>query len=139
MRAINFRVHRSIVVFVFILLAGGAFEAFACICGRVSTCERFNYASLIFVGKAVEEAKEEKGAFKTVYTIFEVKEVLSGEKLSVVKLATDRGFSCATSFEIGQTFLVFAGGSKEEGYGTGFCNGNLPIEYAVEEITLLRK
>jgi hypothetical protein len=139
MSAINFRVRRFIVAFVFILMAGGAFEAFACMCGRASTCERFNHASLIFVGKAVAEEREEKNGFKRVDTVFEVKEVLSGEKFKVVKLATDSGFSCAASFEIGETFLVFASGSKQEGYGTGYCSGNIPVEYADEEIAMLRK
>ena len=52
----------KIFLFVFslsLILFLGCFEQiFACMCGKTSTCERYNFADVIFVGKAIEIEKE---------------------------------------------------------------------------------
>ena len=108
-------------------------------CGKASTCERFNYSDAIFVGKAIRIEKEQKGTFKTETTVFEVKEVFSGEKTRSIPVRNKSGFSCDIEFTVGETYLVFAGGNKKDGFGTGFCSGNWPIQYADAEVAELRK
>ncbi|MGI8641885.1 MAG: carboxypeptidase regulatory-like domain-containing protein [Pyrinomonadaceae bacterium] len=123
-----------------LMLSLGNFErVLACICGRASTCERYNFAGVIFVGKAIAIEKETKGTIQTESTIFEIEELFSGENKQQIKVRNKSGFSCDVGFEQGKTYLVFAGGDKKTGFGTGFCSGNLPIEYADEELSNLRK
>jgi hypothetical protein len=134
---------RKIFLFLFavgLTLSLGNFEqVLACTCRKVSTCERYNFDSVIFVGKAIAIEKEKKGSFQTESTIFEIKELFSGEKRQQIKVKNKFGFSCDVEFEKDKTYLVFAGGDENDGFGTGFCSGNLPIEYADEELSNLRK
>lgn len=116
----------------------GTTTAFACICGKTSTCEQFNYYDAIFVGKAVRIDREAKDEWKTESTVFEIKETFYGEKARSISVQNKSGFSCNAEFEVGQTYLVFAKGDRKDGFGTGFCSGNLPINYAQEEIAKLR-
>ena len=131
------RVPRFAVVILFLIASASTVSA--CICGKASTCERFNSYNAIFVGKAVSVEKEQKGHFKTETTVFEVKEVFSGEKTRSIRVQNKSGFSCDVEFTVGETYLVFAGGSKKDGFGTGFCSGNRPVQYADAEIAELRK
>lgn len=124
--------------FALFVLGIGTTTAFACICGKTSTCERFNYYDAIFVGKAVRIDRETKNEWKTESTVFEVKETFYGEKARSISVQNKSGFSCDAEFEVGQTYLVFAKGDRKDGFGTGFCSGNLPIIYAQEEIAKLR-
>jgi hypothetical protein len=124
--------------FVLVIL-GSATEAIACMCGKASTCERFNWSDAIFVGKAVRVEKDDTGTFKKEFTIFEVQEVFSGKKSDTIRIQNRSGIGCDTSFELGETYLVFAAGYDSGGFGTGFCSGNLSIEDAANEITSLRK
>lgn len=120
-------------------LFGSASEVLACMCGKVSTCELFNFATVSFVGKAVRIEKDESGTFKKEFTIFEMKEVFTGRKAETIRIQNRSGFSCDVSFELGETYLVFAAGTDSEGFGTGFCSGNRPVEFAANEIAELRK
>lgn len=130
----------NILLTVFALfIFGSASEVLACMCGKAATCERFNWADAIFVGKAVRVDKDESGTLRKEFTIFEVREVFSGMKTDTIRIQNRRGFSCDVSFEVGETYLVFAAGNDSEGFGTGFCSGNLPIAYAGDEIAELRK
>lgn len=130
----------NILLAVFALfMFGSASEVLACMCGKAATCERFNWADAIFVGKAVRVEKDESGTFKKEFTIFEIRDVFTGKKTETIRIQNRSGFSCDTSFELGETYLVFAAGNDSDGFGTGFCSGNLPIEYAADEITELRK
>ena len=114
-------------------------SVFACICGSAPTCERFNFGGAVFVGKAVRVEQENRGSFVNEITIFEIKELFSGERAKTIRVRNKvGGFDCSYEFETGRTYLVFAGGNKAEGFGTGFCNGNLPIEAAAEEVAELR-
>jgi hypothetical protein len=124
-----------LLVFIF----GLSTDALACMCGKASTCELFNFSSLSFVGKAIRIEKGESGPFKTEFTIFEMTEVFSGRKTDTIRIQNRSGFSCDVSFELGKTYLIFAGGDESEGFGTGFCSGNRPIEYAGDAIVELRK
>jgi len=117
---------------------GGVSELCACMCGKAATCERFNFSDVIFVGKAIRVEREENGPFKTETTVFEIKEMFAGEKSETIRVRNRSGFSCDTSFDLDETYLVFASGSKTDGFGTGFCSGNLPLEYAAGEIAELR-
>lgn len=130
--------HILLAVFV-LLVCGSAYEVFACMCDKAATCERFNWADAIFVGKAIRLEKDDSDTLKKEYTIFEVREVFSGKKSVTIRIQNRSSFSCDTSFEVGETYLVFAGGNDSEGFGTGFCSGNLPIEDAADEIAALRK
>jgi hypothetical protein len=121
------------------LLLGSFNQVLACMCGRANVCERYNFADAIFVGKAITIEKETKGSFQTESTVFEIEELFSGKKKQQIKVKNKSGFSCDVEFERGKTYLVFAGGDEETGFGTGFCSGNLPIEYAGEELSNLRK
>ncbi|MBC7900210.1 MAG: carboxypeptidase regulatory-like domain-containing protein [Saprospiraceae bacterium] len=94
----------------------------------------------IFVGKAVRVEKQQKSSFKTETTVFEVTEVFSGDEATgSIWVRNKSGFSCDVEFTIGETYLVFASGSKQDGYGTGFCSGNRPVQYSATEISELRK
>jgi hypothetical protein len=108
-------------------------------CGKASSCELFNFASVSFVGKAIRIDKDESGPFKKEFTIFEMKEVFSGRKTDTIRIQNRFGFSCDVSFQLGETYLIFAGGDESEGFGTGFCSGNRPIEDAGDAIVELRK
>ena len=133
----------KIYIFIFalvLMLSFGSFEqVLACMCGRISTCERYNFSDAVFIGKAIAIEKENKGNFKTESTIFEITESFSGENAGQIKVRNKSGFSCDVEFEKGTTYLVFASGDVKTGFGTGFCSGNLPIEYADQEIDNLRK
>ncbi len=117
---------------------GSVEQILACTCGKSRTCERYNFASAVFIGKAINIEKESIGGFKTESTIFEIKESFLGKNSPKIKVRNKSGFSCDVEFEKGRTYLIFAGGDQENGFGTGFCSGNLPIEYADEEILNLR-
>lgn len=121
------------------MMLGSALSVYGCTFGRASTCERFNFYTTIFVGKAIGVEKSNKGSFKTETTLFEVKEVLSGENAESIRVQNKSGFSCDAEFTIGEIYLVFAGGDKKSGFGTGFCEGNLPFEFAGEQILELRR
>lgn len=121
-----------------VLLLGNASSVYACMCGKASTCERFNFHKTIFVGKAIGIDKAQKGTFNTETTVFEIQEMFSGEKFKTIRVQNKSGFSCDVEFTVGETYLVFAGGDKKEGFGTGFCSGNLPIQFASAEIAELR-
>ena len=109
-------------------------------CGKASTCELFNFASVSFVGKAIRIEKEEADPYlKKEFTIFEVKETFSGKAGQTIRIQNRSGFSCDVSFELGETYLVFAGGVETEGFGTGFCSGNRRVEHAADQIAELRK
>lgn len=137
----HFAVLSSKLLFAFfaIFLFGAGSSVFACMCGKASTCELFNFADVSFVGKAIRIEKDESGSFKKEFTIFEMKEVFIGEKVETIRIQNKTGFSCDTSFELGETYLVFARGSKSEGFGTGFCSGNRPLQIAAAEIYEMRK
>jgi len=134
---------RKFILFLFslflMLSLGSVEQVIACTCGRTSTCERYNFAGAVFIGKAIAIEKEMSETFKTESTVFEIKESFSGESKQLIKVRNKSGFSCDVEFEQGKTYLVFARGDKESGFGTGFCSGNLPIEYADEELSNLRK
>ena len=123
----------------FILLLGNSASVFACMCGKATTCERYNFSKTIFVGKALKVEKEDIGRFATESTIFEISEMLSGEKAKSIRVRNKSGFSCDVEFTIGETYLIFASGDKRDGFGTGFCSGNMPLQYASELISDLRK
>ncbi len=133
----NRYLHHSLCIVVFLI--GSAATVFACICGKASTCELYNSSTLVFVGKAVAIEQATNGSFKTETTVFEIKEMFLGDISATVRVRTKSGFSCDVEFTVGETYLVFAGGSKTDGFGTGFCSGNLPMEYASEPIAELRK
>jgi len=125
----------------FVLFLSSAVSVVACTCRRASTCERFNFGGMIFVGKAISIEQEKKSAtWVNEVTVFEISELFSGEKVTSVRITNKvGGFSCSYEFTVGQTYLVFAGGNKTDGYGTGFCSGNLPIEYGAREVAELRQ
>lgn len=126
-------------VFLLVFLLAGSWSVLACMCGKASACERFNFGDAIFVGKAVRVDSGQKGPFKTETTVFEVEEVFSGEAIRTIQVQNKSGFSCDVEFTVGKTYLVFAGGNANEGFGTGFCAGNLPKEFAAKDIAELRK
>lgn len=123
----------------FILLLGNIVSVFACMCGKAATCERYNFSKTIFVGKAVGVEKVDKGGFETETTVFEISEMFSGERTKSIRVRNKSGFSCDVDFTIGETYLVFANGDKRDSFGTGFCSGNMPLQYAAEQISELRK
>lgn len=124
--------------FVFLLTLISAPSVLGCMCGKAATCERFNYSDAIFIGKAVRVEQKEKGSFKTESTVFEVRETFSGEKVDFISIQNKSGFSCDTEFAVGETYLVFANGDSKDGFGTGYCSGNLPTAFAEVEIAQLR-
>lgn len=121
-----------------VLILGGASSVFACICGKASTCELFNHSDTIFVGKAIRVEVGTSGSLKTETTVFEITEMLAGEKVRSISVKNKWGFSCDTEFAVGESYLVFANGNKTDGFGTGFCSGNRPLSYAGEQIAELR-
>lgn len=129
---------RHLLFVILLILAGGVAEVSACICGKAATCERFNNAGAIFVGEAIEVIQENRGSWKTESTIFHVKERFLGPTDKEIRVQNKSGFSCDVEFKKGETYLIFAGGSEAEGFGTGFCNGNLPIAFAEKELGELR-
>jgi len=122
-----------------IFLLGFGSSVLACMCGKASTCELFNSADVSFVGKAVRVEKDDSGTFKKEFTVFEIMESFIGERTETIRIQNRSGFSCDISFELGETFLIFARGNTSEGFGTGFCSGNLPVQFATAEIAELRK
>jgi hypothetical protein len=131
--------HFIMALFASAIVFGIASSVYACICGKASTCERFNFHKTIFIGKAVTVEKAQDRAFKTEMTVFEIREMFSGEEAKSIRVRNKSGFSCDVEFTTGETYLVFASGDKHEGFGTGFCSGNLPLQFAKEEISELRK
>ncbi|MGE3465638.1 MAG: hypothetical protein AB7J13_01790 [Pyrinomonadaceae bacterium] len=125
--------------FAVVLILGNASSLLACMCGKSATCERFNYYGTIFLGKATKVEKEKEGSLTTETTVFEIEEMFSGERVRSIGVQNRSGFSCDVEFTIGETYLVFAAGNKADGFGTGYCSGNLPLEYASQEISELRK
>ncbi len=122
-----------------LLFLGSASSLFACTCGKATTCERFNSYETIFIGKAIHVEREEKDSFKTETTVFEIKQIFSGDNAQTIRVKNKSGFSCDVNFAVGETYLIFAGGDKQKGFGTGFCSGNLPLKFASEEISELQK
>ena len=122
-----------------LILLGSASSVVACMCGKASTCERFNFSDTIFVGKAVRVVPGSTGSFKTETTVFEITEMLVGEKVRSINVRNKSGFSCDVEFAIGESYLVFANGNTRDGFGTGFCSGDVPLSYASEQIEELRR
>ncbi|HEX6126653.1 MAG TPA: carboxypeptidase regulatory-like domain-containing protein [Pyrinomonadaceae bacterium] len=122
-----------------LILLSSASSVVACMCGKASTCERFNFSDTIFVGKAVRVVPGSTGSFKTETTVFEITEMLVGENVRSLSVRNKSGFSCDAEFSIGESYLVFANGNQRDGFGTGFCSGNMPVTYASEQIAELRK
>lgn len=108
-------------------------------CKQSKTCERYNFSDAIFVGKAIAIEKGKSGHFETESTTFEIQESFSGNQKKQIKVQNKSGFSCDIEFEKDEIYLVFAHKYENGEFGTGFCNGNLPIEFASEEIANLRK
>lgn len=131
------RVLQSVGIGLFLFLIS-ATTALGCICGKSSTCEKFNYYDAVFIGKAIRIEKETKEAWETESTVFEVQETFYGDRVRTIIVQNKSGFSCNAEFDVGETYLVFAKGDAKEGFGTSFCSGNLPINYAKTEIAELR-
>lgn len=130
---------RLFFLLLFVVFFGTAVEVRACLCGQASTCEYFNFAAVSFVGKAIRIEKEETGFLRSEFTIFEMTEVFSGRNTKEIRIRNKSGFGCDISFEEGETYLIFAGGSEADGFGTGFCSGNVPAKYAGAAIEELRR
>ncbi len=122
----------------FLILVVGVTGASACICGKSATCERFNNSAAIFVGEAVEVIQENSDGWKKESTVFHVKERFLGPATKEIRVQNKSGLSCGVEFQKGETYLIFAGGSEADGFGTGFCNGNLHIAFAEKELEQLR-
>lgn len=132
------QIHITFLALFFILLTGNLVQTSACMCGKASTCEYYNYAAVVFVGTAAKIEQEKRGNFKTEWTTFEMKESFLGEKKEI-KIQNKTGFGCDVEFEKGKTYLIFAGQTEDGSFITSFCSGNLPLDFAATEIAELRK
>ena len=138
--------------FIKLILSAGAMLLFsssiarACSCVEyLSPCQAFQGAGAVFVGKAVsfsDSPSEEKfRGNKYVYQErtyrFLVQEPLKGVKDAEVQVETGRtDSSCHVDFEIGQSYLIYAGGDSQGRLGVGFCNR--VVRWARGEVDLLR-
>lgn len=130
---------RSILPLLFVYILTLAVQPVqATICGKATVCELFNYADIIFVGKAVEKTEKQDGHFKKESTLFEVSESIVGSNVPKRLLETASGFSNDTGFQIGESYLIFGAGNEREGFMTRQCFGNLHLSVAKKEIEELR-
>lgn len=128
----------------FLLLSFGSVEqVFACSCGFSSSCQKYNSADVVFVGKVIAIKK----IVEDVYSVtFEISETFKGtninEKINILSIQNDGG-GCGYRFEQDKTYLVFAGNSKGlkdiSGLWTSQCSGNQLIKYADISIDFLYK
>ncbi len=134
----NFRVF--IFSLLLILFSGTIQQTLACTCvANITPCQKFTYADLIFIGKvtAVQPETEQKFRPGAVRTTFEVKDIISGEKVTQVAFRNE-GSSCDVSFTEGETYLVFANKNGVQGYQTSLCSGNEKLSDAGETLAALR-
>jgi hypothetical protein len=139
----------SIILFtLFLMLSFGSVErVLACGCIESSICELYGSYEEVFVGKAVEIIREKRKTDKDgnvissrkESTVFEISKTIQGKEKKEITVVNHRGFSCGTSFEKGKSYLVFAAGDEQEGFGTSMCSGNLPLSEASKALKELEK
>lgn len=108
-------------------------------------CEKFGYATAVFLGKAIrgtvtESAKgttDKKRLYVTGRVTFEIEEAFSGVK-GRKTVRVDSGGGCGTAFLQGEMYLIYAGGESVDQLGTGMCSGNRPLERASDDLHFLR-
>ena len=150
-----------------LLILGIAEQVSACSCVRTTPCRSFNYASAVFVGKAVG-AKEQRTIedYSEVYQnsntnaassepkkitydvgeiYFEVEEafygVKKGERITIH--SGTGGGDCGYWFKRGETYLIYASSFADEetratGFATSICSGTKPLDSAGQDLEYLR-
>ncbi len=107
----------------------------ACTCGmqfgRASvrdrvTSERDN-SDAIFVGRILENITPEGALYMAAFRV-EVEAAWKGVTSELVTVSTGlEGRMCGYRFEVGATYLIYADGSTDKGYGTSKCTRTAPI------------
>jgi len=117
--------------FISLLGLGGfglGMSANACQCNEPPPAtEAYKSSTAVFVGTVVSGRLE--ADFWRRYE-FRVDEPLKGKLGTKVEISTGRGGGdCGYSFEIGEKYLVYAGGSPEN-LGTSICTRTKPYDFA---------
>jgi hypothetical protein len=122
-------------------------SAHACRCGPYpSPNDVLGRAEIVFSGKVinileVQESPEDTEWHKV--NVFKVESVWKGAPQSEIVVATAGNpfSSCDTSFEVGESYLVYAFQSDNyaEPYAFGACSRTTRLEYAEEDLKALGK
>jgi hypothetical protein len=126
----------------FTLLLFSYIEAFACSCNQAFAQPlktRLFISKAVFSGEVMEINKIFQKSHISVVKI-KVKESWKGQlsKQVIINTRTD-GAACGYPFEVGKSYLIFAGSSDDGNLTTGLCSRNSEIEEAEEELKMLGK
>lgn len=96
------------------------------------------FGGTVFVGKAVRS--QPVPAQMLVRTTFDVSEVLNGTILTktVDVQSASEGSMCGTSFTVGTTYVVYAGGDPKLGLSTGMCSRTHVLQKNDEDVAFAR-
>lgn len=94
-------------------------------------------ADLVFVGEVISIEPESEEIFAALVVEFDVAEVFEGTQARYRVLTGSDSAQCGVGFELGRSYLVYAGGS-EGAYWSSSCDRTRVLERAEEDLTALR-
>jgi hypothetical protein len=130
------------------LFVAGAFDArgaYACSCATVSLEKQIKTSDVVFSGEveSVEPGARSPGVFppslgRVNFSVKESWKGVSGETVEVY--GHGPGASCGIDFDEGESYLVYAYRSGDDGRGslqTGLCDATKQLEHADGDLRLL--
>jgi hypothetical protein len=142
---------KTLLLPVIVLLLHFSTTVDACTCGRVSPCESYANASVVFVGLVTKtsmvpakmrlppNAVSATSTSGSTYAHFKVEEIFRGASVKEVEVSGD-GTTCDYSFKQGERYLVYAYQSPDgKTLHTTMCSGTAPLSEATDDLTYFRR
>ena len=132
-----------------LVIAGAADRASACDCGPGLVADAFVQSDIVFAGRVAEITREalESKRFgdlefprNRLWAKFIVEERFKGVEGDVVVISPgEENSTCSARFEVGQSYLVFASRSPEDGrWMTSICTPTLSVEKSAANMAYCR-
>lgn len=138
-----------LLAFTVILLSALVSNTNACTCGRISACEAYANASVVFVGLVTKTGVRKtqvhfpSNAMSTTVTSstsaasFNVEEAFRGVEVTEIEISGE-GTTCDYYFKQGERYLIYAHPSNDgKTFHTNICSGTKPLSEAKDDLTYL--